>query len=218
MNVPHPDYPLVPKKVDTIEAAVEPQGFPETGVSILQTGHRGRRSHFVFGSEPFARIGEGHHVHLAALAEGSNLGNLHLKPFLHIGPGEGVLLAGLGVVEAEGGSFEYGVEENIHPPLVRTGAAIDGLQGHYALAVAGKAHVILVDGIASEHPEDGNRYLSLDRLGRHVGVQAAGIISLVPVPSPEGVTVSAILVLAVAGGLDAVFVIHVAKGMGIDEP
>ena len=97
-------------------------------------------------------------------------------------------------------------------------AGIDGLKGDNALDAAVEGIVVLMNRVAAKHTEHGDGNLPLGRLGGHVGIDAAGVVGLIPVAAPEGVAVGAVLVLTVARGGDVVLVAEVRKGVGIDEP
>ena len=114
--------------------------------------------------------------------------------------------------------FGEQLEVPVHPLREAAAQFIDGLQGDDALNRTAQAGFVLVDGVAAQHPEDGDVNGPFSCLGGHVGVLAAGIVSSVPVPAPQGVTVCAHLVSAVAGCLDAVFVLQIGEGSGLDEP
>ncbi len=86
------------------------------------------------------------------------------------------------------------------------------------LPVAAESAVVLADGIASQHPEYRHGDLVSGTLCRHIGVKSARVISLVPVPSPEGVSIGAVLILAICGCDNIVFPVQVFEGMCINKP
>ena len=169
-------------------------------------------------SEPSSRLAERLHTQSSGTSERVDERHLHLESLAHIVPGERVFLSCLCISEGETRAVGECTEEIIHPFAVHSGVRIDRLERYYALPFVAQSVVILIYRVAAQHPEDGHRYLFFGCLGRHVCVESAGIVGLIPVSSPQSVAVCAYLVLAVARRFYAILVVHICQCVSVDEP
>ena len=218
MQVPDFQGRALPQEVGAVVPAIEPVGLPSITQRVLRGDDGRRRGHGIAFPEPAAGLREGLDTDFPFLLQPGDLLRLIDESLLHQPPGEGVLLAHLDIVEAQVRLFGEHPEEPVHPRRKSSAQFIDGFQGDDALDRPAHAGFILIDGIASQHPEDGKVDAALGGLGRHVSVLPAGIIGAVPVTSPEGISVRTHLVPAVARGFDTVFVAQVGQRSGLDEP
>ena len=218
MDVADAQCAALPQQVGAVVTAVVPYGFTILFAVVGQCrdGRRGRYREIL--AEPFARPGERFHADFALAETVCHQRDLDVEPLLHTAPGEGVFLPGLRVGECEAGFFEHRPEEPLDPLAAAAAVAVDGFQRDHPLQGSAHAVVVLVDRVAAQHAEYGDGDLSLAGLCGHVGVDPAGIISLVPVAAPQRVAVGTYLVFAVARSDDAVFVVHVPERIGVDEP
>lgn len=218
VDVPETQRSVFEQQVGAVETAVEPDGPAALPLVVFQDGEgRGRRDGIPV-TEPAGRVTERFDADFACAVEGIQHRELFPETLFHHGPREGVLLPGLGVGEPEGRIVGQRTVEVADPAGVAAALGIDGFEGFDRLNVGAQSVVVLVDGVASQHAEDGDRNLHRLVLGRHVGVLPAGIVGSRPVAAPERVAVGADLVLHVAGGFDAVFFVHVGQRAGIEEP
>ena len=218
MYVAESEASLFPQQVGAVVTAVVPDGLVALAAHVAHGGDSGGGSERKTLSEPSARLSERLHTHLSGTPQRVDERHLHLESLPHVVPCEGVFLPCLRIAEGEARSVGERVEEVVHPFAVHPGMLIDRLERYYALPFVAQSVVILVYRVAAKHSEDGHRYLSRPGLGRHVGVETAGIVSLVPVSAPQGVAVRAYLVLAVARRFDAVSVVHICKCVRVDVP
>ena len=191
-----------PKKIEFRSVPVPEIGEDQVLVKIMKIGICGSDIHVYHGTHPFTSypVTQGHELSAKVVKAGKN------------------------VTE-----FTEGQKVTIEPQ-VYCGTCYPCRHGKYNLCeklkvmgfhpLQGSAHavVVLVDRVAAQHAEYGDGDLSLAGLCGHVGVDPAGIISLVPVAAPQRVTVGTYLVFAVARSDDAVFVVHVPERIGVDEP
>ena len=207
-----------PQQVDAVVAAVEPQGLTAFVAVVLRGDDGCRRGQGVLFLEPAAGLCQGLDPDLSLCLEFDKVLCLGHESLCHRTPGEGILLPHLHVVESQMGFLREHIEEPVDPYWIAAAFEVDGLKGRNALDDSADSGFILVDRVASKHPENRDWYPSLHGLSGHVGVLAAWVVTAVPVATPKGVAVGSDLVAADAGSIDAVLVIEAGQGERIDEP
>ena len=216
--VPEPECIAFPKEIGPVVFAVVPYGlFPGVFIVGQCTDCRGCSGRIVV-FVPSSCLGEGLDAYRIIVPKACEEGYLYLQAFFHGSPSEGIFLSCLDVRQSHTGVFEHGVEKPFYPSFRPSGTAIYRLQGNYSLIVAADSQIVLVYGVASQHTEYGYGNLPFPGLCRHICVFAAGVISSLPVSSPEGVSVGSYLVSTIAGSLDMVFVVHICQCMGVYKP
>src|ERR1700760_1153738 len=95
---------------------------------------------------------------------------------------------------------------------------VNGFERGNTLAGVAEAVVILSYRVAAQHTEDRDRDLAGCILRRHVRIDLAWIISLIPIAAPHGVAIGAILVFTIGRCYDMIFLIQIIKGVCIYKP
>ena len=219
VNVTNDEAVVLPQQACTVVATIVPHGTHSAGFEVILDGNSGGRCQGEVFLKPTARLGQRLYAEAAFVGKIADDGHLHGESVLHVVPAERVLLSGLNVVEGQAFALCHGGQEPFHPVAVAaSGFLIDRLEGDDPLEVSVQSVVVLKHGVAAQHAEYGNRDLPLNGLCRHVGIQPAGVVSLVPVASPERISVCTILVLAVARGYDVITFVEIVERVCIDEP
>lgn len=207
----------LPQNVGAVEAAAEPDGTPQVVRIVVEGGTGVGGCHGILLAELPGRLDERLHPQPALLLKLSYLGQLHLVAFTEHIPRKGVLLPGLEVGVAQSRVSRLALQVPAHP-LRFLRVDVGGLHRANALHGTAYAGTVLIEGVAAQHAEDGQVYLPLPGLRRHIGIHSRGVVRAMPVAPPERIAVCAYLVTADAAALNAVSLPHVGQRVGVDEP
>ena len=127
-------------------------------------------------------------------------------------------MSNLCVLESQTGPRDQHIEKPVDPFRITATLYINGLQRLHPLNRFPDSAVVLIDRITAQHPEDRNIDLPLLCLSGHIRIHLAGIVGLIPITAPQGISVSSDLIAAVAGGNYRVVVGHILQRMRIDKP